>query len=123
MCKPACCNNSSGNGGIAIAAILAVLAAAAIIGKLRPFFHQAARIAAEVFQFLIMAALAATICAVATVVIVTVLRWRAKHPRKTSQPQASCPACEGTGEVLWAGHDGQFQLTTCAGCQPANQAR
>ncbi len=121
MCRPPCCNDSGSGGGLAIAAIAAVLIGAAVIDKAAPVLAQTVKIAVEVIRIGLIVTLSAATCAAITWITVRVVRWRAKR-RHSAQPAPSCAECGNTGEVLWAGEGGRFELAACTGCQPAERA-
>ena len=122
MCRSSCCNDSGGGSGLLMGAAAAVLIGAAVIDKARPALAEAAKVAIDVVRIGLIVTLTAITCAAVTWITIRVIRRRTQRRRPT-QAASTCPACQDTGEVLWASQDGEFTLTGCAGCQPSNQAR
>ena len=113
MCRPSCCNDSASSGtGIAIVALAALAAVVYVVDAVWPTLVEIARITVQVIEItLLVAGIGLGAAAVAWVVSL-VIRLRRQH-RKAK----SCPACAGTGEVLWADERaGVFQVATCHEC-------
>ena len=121
MCRPPCCNNSGSGSGLAVGAIAVLLMGAAVISKVRPALAEASKVAIEALRIGLIVTLVAVTCAVVTWIIIRVIRWRI-HRHQTKQTARTCPACDDSGEVLWASQDGELKLTGCAGCQTTRQA-
>jgi hypothetical protein len=138
MCRPSCCNNSSGQGsGVAVVALimLAVLVAARVGTIVTHIVH-------AVFEVVLFAALTTGLVlalAAATWAAITIIRWQrqrrtalavGRNPLATTQlwwqagpaGQRECLACGGSGMVLRAINGRRYQPQDCPACELARQA-
>jgi hypothetical protein len=83
MCRPSCCNNTSGGpGGLAVAAV-AVVVAAALVG---PALARLAAVAAAIAHLVFLAVLLIAMLAVAAMVTMWIVRVRVQR-RRASLPR------------------------------------
>jgi hypothetical protein len=75
MCRPSCCNKSSGEGA-GIAAVAAVIGVAFVAVKIGPIVARILHVVVEVLTIITLAAVAALACLLLGWLAVCIVRWR-----------------------------------------------
>src|SRR5262245_45765650 len=138
MCRPACCDNSRGQG-TGIAAVAIILGAAFIVAEIGPIVPRIIHIALEVIRLgMLTTGLVLALTAVTWAAITLAQRqfqrrvvWAANstwvvvtRPPEQAEPaeQPDCLACGGSGTVLKAIGGSRYQPSACPVCEPAEWA-
>ena len=134
MCRPSCCKPPDEGAGIAAAAVIAAVFAAAKIG---PAVARIWHTAVEAVTIFALTCAAAVVVVLATWAVTRIIigsrrahRQELPHPvwpapRHHAAPagsEAGCLACGGTGTVLRAITANRYQADPCPVCDPAERA-
>jgi hypothetical protein len=137
MCRPSCCNKSSGQG-TGIAAVAVIAAGAIVAVKIGPIVARIIHLIVEVLTIIMLTAASALVCIVLAWLTVRIVRWQLRrhhgHQQTALRPVPSavcitgagsgpgCLACGDTGQVLRAIGGSKYQAQPCPACEPATRA-